>query len=496
MVKKLALAAIGFVCFSGTAMAQDAKAAIANAQKALGDPKAVTYSGSAKDVAFQQCGTNAAAPICQGMHDPMRPIASYVRVIDLTAPASRHTGSTNNPTGGGATTPVAGTFFQQVTPEQANVSQPWAQSVEFYLTPWGFLKGAAENSATASRRKVDGKNYTVLTWSPAVKAPSTKSYVINGYVNDKNLVDRVETWLGDNMMGDMHVLATYSGWKDFGGAMAPAKIVQTRGGLPFFEVDVTAATANPPDAAALVPPPAPAAGRGAPGAAGGAGRGGPPPALTVTSEKLGDGLYRLTTGTGSYDSLLVEFKDYLMVLEAGQNETRALAYIAEIKKLVPNKPIRYVMNTHPHSDHTGGLPAMVAEGATIITQKNNAAFFEKGLNTPRTLLNDTLAKSPKKAKVETVAEKKVYSDGTRTVEMHHIYPAPHSNGLLVAFIPKEKILFQGDFTLPAAGQPANDHIKALVPALEKLNLDFDRYVPVHATPTPQTKADLWKAVGK
>ena len=139
---------------------------------------------------------------------------------------------------------------------------------------------------------------------------------------------------------------------------------------------------------------------------------------------------------------------------------------------------------------------MVAEGSTIITQKNNQVFFEKALNTPRTLLNDTLAKSPKKAKVETVAEKKVYSDGTRTVEMHHIYPAPHSNGLLVAFIPKEKILFQGDFSLPAAGQPANDHIKALVPALEKLNLDFDRYLPVHAPAAPQTKADLWKAVGK
>ena len=83
-------------------------------------------------------------------------------------------------------------------------SQPWANSLELYITPWGFLKGAAENNATASRRKVDGKNYTVLTWSPAVKAPSGKSYVINGYVNDQNIVDRVETWLGDNIMGDMH----------------------------------------------------------------------------------------------------------------------------------------------------------------------------------------------------------------------------------------------------------------------------------------------------
>src|SRR4051812_32867146 len=470
------------------ALAQDAKTVIASAQKALGDVKSITYSGSAKDVSFQQCGANSTQMTCQATHDPMRPISNYVRVIDLTAPASRHTGATNNIGAGGSTTLAPGTLFQQVTPQQADVSQPWAGSVEFYITPWGFLKGAAENNAMATRRS----GHTVLTWSPTVKAPSGKSYVISGYVNDKNLIDRVETSLGDNIMGDMHIVATYSGWKDFGGAMAPTKIVQTRGGWPFFEVNVTSAKANPSDVASIAPAPAPPAGRGG---AGGGGRG-PAPALVVTTEKLGDGLWRLTTGAGSYDSIVVEFKDHVMMLEAGQSEARALAYVAETKKLFPNKPIRYVMNTHPHSDHTGGLPTLVAEGATVITQKNNAAFLDKALNTPRTLLNDTLAKNPKKAKIETVDEKKVYSDGTRTVELYHIYPAPHSNGLMVAYIPKEKILFQGDFSV-TPGEPANDHVKALVPALEKLNLvNFDRYINVHTSPMPQTKSDVWKSVGK
>jgi len=491
VVKRLALVVMCLAYLSGNAMAQDAKSVIANAQKALGDPKSITYSGAAKDVAFQQCGANAAAMNCQGTHDPMRPITNYVRVIDLTAPASRHTGGTNNIGAGGSTTVTPGTFFQQVTAQQADVSQPWGGSLELYVTPWGFLKGAADNNATARR---SGK-FTVLSWSPKVMAPSGKPYVINGYVDDKNMIDHVETWLGENIMGDMHIVATYTGWKDFGGAMAPAKIVQTRGGFPFFEVDVTSAKINPPDVAALVPAPPPPAGRGGGPPAGG-GPGGAP-ALTVTSEKLGDGLYRLTTGPGSYDSVIVEFKDYVMMLEAGQSEARGLAYIAETKKLIPNKPIRYVMNTHPHSDHTGGLPPLVAEGATIITQKNNAAFLEKSLNTPRTLLNDTLAKNPKKAKIEAVDEKKVYTDGTRTVEIYHIYPAPHSNGLMVAYIPKEKVLFQGDFSLPAPGQPGNDHVKALVPALEKLKLvDFDRYINVHTSAEPQTKAELWKAAGR
>lgn len=492
MSKRLCVLAIWLTALGGNAMAQDAKAVIANAQKALGNPTAVIYSGSARDVAFQQCGANAGAMVCNGTHDPMRPISNYVRVIDLSGPTSRHTGGTNNIGPGGSTTVTPGTFFDEVTPQEANVSQPWIGSVELYITPWGFLKGAAENNATVSRRAVEGRNYTVLSWSPAVKAPSGRNYVVNGYLNDRNLIERVETWLGENIMGDMHILATYTGWKDFGGAMVPSRIVQTRGGWPFFEVTVTAARTNPPDVAKLAAAPAPAGG-GRGGRAGGP-PGGAAPQMMVTAEKLGDGLYRLTTGPGSYDSLIVEFRDHIMMLEAGQSEARALAYIAEAKRLIPNKPIRYVMNTHPHADHTGGLPALVAEGATIVTQQNNVEFFDRALNTPRTLLNDTLAKNPKKATIEGVPDRKVYSDGTRTVEMYHVAPVPHSNGLMVAYIPKEKILFQGDFSLPAPGQPANDHVRALAPILERLKLDYDRYINVHASATPQTRAELLKAV--
>ena len=157
VLKKFAVVTICIAFLSVNAMAQDAKTVIANAQKAMGDLKSITYSGTAKDVAFQQCGANAADMNCRGTHDPMRPITNYVRVIDLTAPTSRHTGATNNPAGGGATTPAPGTFFAQVTPQQADVSQAWAGSVEFYLTPWGFLKGAAANNATVGTKKVDGR---------------------------------------------------------------------------------------------------------------------------------------------------------------------------------------------------------------------------------------------------------------------------------------------------------------------------------------------------
>jgi glyoxylase-like metal-dependent hydrolase (beta-lactamase superfamily II) len=490
VIKKLALAAAAASCLSATATAQDAGTVIANAQSALGNVQSVTYSGAARDVAFQQCGANATALICYGTHDPMRPITSYVRVIDLAAPTSRHTGTTMNIGPGGSTTITQGTFFQQVTPQQADVAQAWNQSLELYLTPWGFLKGAAANNATVSHRTVDGTSYTVLSWSPTVQAPSGKGYEINAYLNSENLIDRVETWFGENIMGDMHIVATYSGWRDFDGVKVPTRIEQTRGGWPFFEVDVTAARANPSDLATLAPQPPPPPGGPPPG---------PPPgqaaALTVNVEQLGEGFYRYTTGQGSYDSLIVEFDDHIMMLEAGQNQARAQAYVDRIKQQFPEKPIRYVMNTHAHADHTGGLPVLVAEGAAIITHENNREFFERALNTPRTLLNDRLAQNPRRARVEGVADKRVFTDGARTVEFYHIFPAPHSNGLIVAYFPQEKVLFQGDFSVNP-GQPANDHVKALVPALEKLNLDFERYINTHASANPQTKAEVWAAVGR
>lgn len=487
MMKKLVLALTIFMGFGCAATAQNADSLINEARSALGDVRSVSISGAARNVAFQQCGASGAALICEGTHDPMRPIMNYVRVIDLAAPASRAAGETMNIGPGGSTTVSPGTYFQQVTPEQAALSGSWANSLEYYITPWGFLAGADAQGATSNRRTLNGKNYTVLSWSPDVKAPSGASYVINGYLNDDNLVEHVETWLGENIMGDMHIFASYTGWRDFGGFMAPTRIVQTRGGWPFFEVDVTNASANMANVASLVPAPAP-------GGGGFGGGGGP---VSVMVEDLGNDLYRLNTGAGSYDSLIYEFNDHIMMFEAGANHAALQAYVDETKRLMPGKPIRYIMNTHPHSDHTAGLPVVVAEGATVITHANNVEFFERALNTPRTLLDDALARNPHRVWVEGVDTKAVYTDGDHTVELYHIFPAPHSNGLLVAYFPEEGVLFQGDFSLPAPGQRGNDHVQALVPALEKLGVtDFERYINVHASPEPQTKAMLWEAAGR
>ena len=120
--------------------------------------------------------------------------------------------------------------------------------------------------------------------------------------------------------------------------------------------------------------------------------------MTASSEKLADGVYRIT---GGYVALAVEFNDHILLFEPGpQNEARALAIIAEAKRVIPNKPIRYGVISHHHADHTSGLAAAVAEGITLVTHESNKAFFERALSAPRTLAPDVMAKSGKKPVIE------------------------------------------------------------------------------------------------
>ncbi len=103
-----------------------------------------------------------------------------------------------------------------------------------------------------------------------------------------------------------------------------------------------------------------------------------------------------------------------------------------------------------------------------------------------------LAKSKKKPKVESVIEKMVLQDETRTIELHHVAGLEHSDAMLMAYLPKEKILFTADFNPPPPGQPVSPSIATLVQNIERLGLDFDRHVMVHAPDPdrPMTKADL------
>ncbi len=171
----------------------------------------------------------------------------------------------------------------------------------------------------------------------------------------------------------MLVSTKYSDYRDNMGLKYPSAIVQSRGGWPTFDAQILGAHANPANLTALMTPPAPPAGAGGPPP------GGPPPAPpAAASERLANGVYRIT---GGYVALAVEFNDHILIFEpAGQNEARAQAIIAEAKRVIPNKPIRYGVLSHHHFDHTSGIGAVVAEGITIVTHEVNEEFFENALS--------------------------------------------------------------------------------------------------------------------
>jgi glyoxylase-like metal-dependent hydrolase (beta-lactamase superfamily II) len=479
MWKGVAASALLVTLLSVGTTAEDAKSVIEQASKAMGVEglNSITYSGAAAQGNFGQSRIISARLASTA-------IKNYTRAIDFTVPASRTTGETLPPAVQGGPPPQPGTFNQMITPDDSS----WAQQLQIWVTPWGFLRGASTNNATLRSRKVDGTTYKVLTWSPSQKAPSGQAYRVVGYIGPDNTVDRVETWVEHPILGDMHDEFIYSNYQDFGGLKTPAKISLRQVGMETFVLGIRDARPNPPDIAQLLTPPSAPAGGDRPAGRGAAAVSSPGPSAAA-SEKLADGVFRIT---GGYVALAVEFRDYVVVLEGGQSEARGLAIIAETKRVIPNKRIKYVVNTHPHFDHAAGLPPFVAEGVTILTDDTNKFFLEQALGSPRTLVGDVLAKSHKKPKVEGVLEKMVLRDETRSLELHHIEKLEHSAGMLIAYLPNEKILFTADFNVPRPGQPVSPSIATLLQNLDRLGLDFERHVLVHAPDPdrPMTKADL------
>jgi glyoxylase-like metal-dependent hydrolase (beta-lactamase superfamily II) len=118
------------------------------------------------------------------------------------------------------------------------------------------------------------------------------------------------------------------------------------------------------------------------------------PRVTVTTTQLAPGIWLLAGG--SHNSVAVEFKDFAAIIEAPLDDARTNAVIAETKRLIPGKQIKYVVNTHHHWDHAGGLRAAYAEGATIVTNEMNKNFYERVILVPqpRSLSPDRLSMAP------------------------------------------------------------------------------------------------------
>ena len=485
-LRKLTLATLLVTVLSPGIAGQSASDVIGAASKAMGVDtlKAISYQGTARLGAFGQS---------KNIGDPMgsvnvTEIGQYTRTITFGKPAdaaglvSRATGPTMPPMVPGAPPPAAGVFNQNITAMQANTS--WAQALNIWTTPWGFLKGAAANNATVRRQG----GQQVVSFSPAnFKSASGQPYVVSGTINNQNLVTRVETRVEHAVVGDLLVEFEYSKYQNMSGVQVPGRLVQRQAGLITFDANLMAATPNPKNLDELLTVPA---------AAGAARAGGAPPAAAAgtPTERIGEGVFKIGP---NYTSLAIDMGDHLLVVESGQSDARGTAVMAAAKQAIPGKPIRFVVTSHAHFDHASGLPAAVAEGATILTHNNNEVVLERLLSGPRTLVTDSLAKVAKRRSnvVQGVGDRDVRK-GTngKIVELHRI-PTEHSDGLLAVYLPAEKALWTADITVVNPTPVQLPVVRAAVDAINRLKLDFNSWIPAHPPmpDKPLTRADVLAA---
>lgn len=400
---------------------------------------------------------------------------TYTVAVDYQSPAMRlemlRAQGEDPPRGGGAQ-PFA---VEQRTIQVVSGTSAWTEGGQqpapnpgavrdrlraLWVTPHGVIKaamasGAAANEAGVITLQVEGRE-------------------VRATLNDQNHVARVEYQSVNSVVGDYPVEITYSDYAQFGTIMFPRRIVQKEDGFDTLDIMVTDVQ---PNAAVSLPVPENVAKVTA------------PPPVTAQIEKVSDGLW--SVNAANTRSLAVEFRDHIVMLEGPTSDARSAAANELVRKTIPNKPIRSVVNTHAHYDHAGGLRQYVAEGITVITHESNKAFYEMAWARPRTLEADPIAKAGKPPVIETVGDKHVLTDGSRTVELYYHKGNGHHTGTLVAWLPRERILMYGDGYNPPAGEEIRTPERGpyyaiqLVELVEQqLKLNPVRIAPVHGRLVP------------
>ena len=330
---------------------------------------------------------------------------------------------------------------------------------QLWITPHGVLKAAMRGGARATAGEAGGSN-VAFDWPGRFTAVAV--------ISADGLVRRVESTFADPVMGDTSVVTTYDDYKSTGGIQFPTRVRQTAGGYPVLDLNVTDVQVNPSLAIAV-----PDAARNI--------------SERVTSEKVVDGVWFVAGG--SHNSVLIELADRLILVEAPLNDARTLAVIEHVKGLVPGKPIRLVVNSHPHFDHAGGIRAAVAEGAMIVTHADNVPYFERAFATESRIRPDAMAKAGRRPTFLAVPTKLEIGDSTRSVEVHRIAGGPHSDSFVMVYLPKERLLIEADAYTPAAPDTpppatANANNVNLVDNIERLKLSIDRILPLHGRVVP------------
>ncbi|MDE0101249.1 MAG: MBL fold metallo-hydrolase [Bryobacterales bacterium] len=373
-----------------------------------------------------------------------------------------------------------------------NSAELW--QLDIWMTPHGFVRAArmpGANTTAIWRWEVgesgrDGATTGAINKVTVVSATVLGRYRVNATVREGDIVQRTQTRVPHPVLGDMNYEHEYSAWVDLGDGMVfpggwhhhdgwddERQVPLLSGGHNSFGGSFPEMRAN--DCQTLNVPESVAGATEAP--------------PHVVSTELAEGVWLL--GGGTHNSVAVEFSSFVAVIEAPLDERRSLAVIDEVVALVPDKPIRFLVNTHDHYDHLGGLRTYLHVGATVLTHQRNRMFYESELlnYVPRTLEPDMVSLYPPTEisegyTMEDVDEKYILGDGNRYLEIHYVQGlASHVEGMLMAYLPAERILIEADLydpaLLPDEVQRPTEVERALLRNVTQLDLRPETVVPIH-----------------
>ena len=380
---------------------------------------------------------------------------------------------------------------ENTKPEQAYYKDADIWQLDLWMNPHGFLKAArlpGANPVATWRWELGEMGRDGPTTEPEkvwiVSITVLGKYLVNATINQNNLLQRIHTRVGDPVLGDFNYEHEFedSSYLDLGqGVRFPTYWHHHQGWDDNYQTQsinaghnafggvldkITINRCRPIDL---------------------------PPNLNqfrsdhvVEVTPLADGVFLL--GGVSHNSVAVEFPNHVVVVEAPLGEKRSLSVIDAISKLIPDKPIRFLINTHQHHDHIGGLRTYMHIGATIITHWKNYEFYTRDvLNyAPRSMSPDMLSMWPPTElaegyQYETVRENYWISSNQRSMHLSYVHPLKHVEGMLVAYLPTEKLLIQADLFNRLDDLPSESAVQ-LRRHVKVLGLEVEKIIPIHGNP--------------
>jgi glyoxylase-like metal-dependent hydrolase (beta-lactamase superfamily II) len=352
--------------------------------------------------------------------------------------------------------------------------------------PHAMLMTARDRAATLrflGQEDFEGKKQNVITFANTDGTQWTLYFDAA-----TNLLTKFENLDTDSRVGDVTQEFIFPGYTTVGGLKLPAGRIVRRGGEVVQDIKISDAQINTHPAESAFERPQ--------------GFDDLPdnnPTPTPKVVELAKDVYLVQDAANGYNVMFIAMNDHVLVVEAPINDGTSKRVMAKIKETVPNKPIKYIVPTHFHDDHSGGIRTYMAEGATVVTTPGNKAYFEKVAKAVRTIAPDALTMNPRTPIIETIQNmKRVFTDGEHTVELYDIGAGPHTKEMLIVYLPKEKIVFEGDLLgLPAGSTlipAANETTIHFANRLQALGLAVEKIASVHGRTA--TMAELRTAIDK